>query len=225
MSTQLPNSKIDFYTSFNYQNINLQHETWKQYANNIYAVQDPSEVLDISGCTTIYNKSVEIKKKKLQKIRDIIAIAQKQSKYFCIINSDIELNDDISIWSAVISKINDNSIMIGNRYDYDDSSCEINKYGFDFFVLNDRFQFDNDKFLMGLCAWDWYIPYLATQQNMSIYNITQKFLLHKKHSLNWDIDLFNLSQEWFYEATKIDRKEEAKRNEFNHAICQVCHNI
>jgi len=225
MSTQPVNLKIDFYTSFNPENINLQYITWKQYSNNIYTIQDPSEVLDVPGCTTIYNKSVVIKNKKLQKIKDIIAIANKQSKYFCIINSDIELNDNTILWSTITSNINNNSITIGHRYDYDDSFCEIHKYGFDFFVLNSKFKFDNDKFLMGLCAWDWYIPYLATQQNMSIYNITQKFLFHKKHPINWDTDLFNLSQEWFYEETRIDRKEQDKRNEFNHMICQVCHNI
>jgi hypothetical protein len=219
-------TKIDFYTTFNSKNITSKHTTWKQYANNIYAIQDPSETSDIPECSVIYNPSVEIEGKKLQRVKDIISIAKNKSKYFCIINSDIELGNDIFIWKQIIARVNDGGIVIGQRYNYDKFlENSIENCGFDFFILNNTFEFENDKFLMGLCAWDWYIPYIALKQNISVYNVSKPFIFHKQHDTNWNESLFNLSQDWFYESTSIDRKNKETRIIFNKYLFNKFQNI
>jgi len=216
--------KIDFYTTFNPKNIDLQYKTWIPYAKNIYAIQDHCEILDIPNCKIIYNPSVEIEGKKLQKVKDIISIAKKQSKYFVIINSDIELSKNIPLWKQIISKIN-TDIVIAHRYNYNDFFCNKESNGFDMFVLNDSFDFDSDDFLIGACAWDWYMPYLAIKQNIPVNIIDQKFLYHKDHDQQWNEKIFEISQEWFHKQTGIDRKIPIKRETFNDTIITLSKHI
>jgi len=219
--------KLDFYTSFNPRDVGQQYKSWLLFANKIYAVQDPSENIEVN-CEKIYNKAADFDGKKFQRIRDLIRIGQSRSEYFCIINSDIKIQQNQENWNKITSKLDENSIVVGHKYDYDEGKNPVlNWHGLDFFILNKKIVFDNDKFLMGQCAWDWYLLYISTKQNLDVYLIDFPFLFHKMHSPYWNINKNNYltAQDWFQEATGIDRKEKFIKFNLNRYLINKCKNI
>lgn len=174
--------KIPFFTSFISNDI--RHHSWTRYASKIYNVYNG---ITIPNTKSVFLRPIKQFDKVTYSIHDMVTFAQKYYSKFVIINSDIEIDINDIFWHKIL-EASDNGIVMGHRYNYTTSyeQSEINANGVDFYILNDKIIIPNDdNFCIGLCGWDWWIPYLAIDQKINISRIECPFLYHKEHPKQW----------------------------------------
>jgi hypothetical protein len=202
-------NKISFFTSFNSSNYGDQYKTWKKYAHVIYAIQDAKDKKMNVDCSIHLNKTFDVLGKKLHKISDIIKIARalEGNEKFVLVNSDIELNFSNETWNKICEKAND-GLVVGQRSDYELDRKKTKKYsyGLDFFVINNKIKIEDAPFVMGSCAWDWWMVYLCRSQDIPVYSVdSEDSIYHKVHDRNWNDEMFLQSQIWFKQVTNIEK--------------------
>lgn len=175
--------KLNFVSSFiNHSN---QYLTWLKYAENIYGIN--KKIFEHENIKPIVCPPFNIYNKETYSIKHIIDETRKISNKFILLNSDIEIDENNDIWEKILS-VPDDALVIGNRFNYNEtySDSKINLNGIDFFLINQNLQIPQDyTFCIGLCSWDWWLPFLATQQKITIFKINCPFIYHKKHKKNW----------------------------------------
>lgn len=194
--------KLPFFTSF-CTNKNTQYRTWHRYSNCIYNAQDPLRGISIPNTKSFFIKTITQFNKNTHTIHDLITSAQKYSSKFIFINSDIELGINDSLWSKII-EASDHGIVMGHRFDYstNHNDSRLDTSGVDFYLLNNKIVIPNDNnFCIGLCGWDWWIPYLAIQQNIPIFRINCPFLYHKIHPKKWSKQSYNYICDYMFRIT------------------------
>lgn len=204
-------NKISFYTSFNPKKYGDQYKTWRKYAHAIYAVQDPKDVKINVDCSIILNNAVDFHGKNLQKLTDITKIARlmEGAEKFVIINSDIEIYFSSDRWNKICEIAND-ALVTGYRFDYalHKNNNKKHKYGLDFFIINNKIKIPKDcPFLLGACAWDWWMIELCKIQNVPVYSLSEQSILHKEHERNWTDEMFLDCQKWFDQFSKTNKKD------------------
>jgi hypothetical protein len=178
--------QLPFFTSF-FRTDDTRYHSWFRYATQVYNAQAVSNDLRIPNTKSIFLKTTTQFDKKTHTIHDILTSAQKYSSKFVFINSDIEIDIDDIFWDKIVEASN-HGVVMGHRFNYETSYNEssINANGVDFYILNDKIIIpDDDNFCIGLCGWDWWIPYLAIQQQIPVYRIDCPFLYHKIHPKQW----------------------------------------
>lgn len=195
-------NKLPFFTSF-FTNKDTRYHTWYRYASKIYNAQDVLNEIKVPNTKSFFLKTTTQFNKTTHTIHNIITAAQKYSSKFVFINSDIELDINDLFWSKIV-EASHNGIVMGHRYNYEENyiNSEINANGVDFYVLNDRIIIpDDDNFCIGLCGWDWWIPYLAIQQNIPVYRIDCGFLYHKIHPKQWSKESLDYICDYMHQIT------------------------
>jgi hypothetical protein len=191
--------KLDFISSFAFHN--NQYLTWKKYAKNIYGIHKSQ--LSNKDIKTIICSPINAYNKETYSIKSIIDETKKITNKFILLNSDIEIDKNDIFWEKILSTPDD-SLVIGNRFNYSDnySDATINLNGIDFFLINQNLQIPDDHtFCIGLCCWDWWLPYLAIKQKISLFKINQPFIYHKNHAKNWTRHSCRSMNKYFTEIT------------------------
>lgn len=175
--------KLDFVSSFI--DDKQQYKTWNPYAKCIYAIDSKQSVNSdfiYVTCNSIYKFN-----KYTYSIKSIIDNIRTLTDTFILLNSDIELDNNPSLWQKIVDA-SDDAVIIGHRFNYTNSYADgiLNLNGIDFVLINKKLNIPDDhNFCLGLCSWDWWIPYLAMTQNIPVLAITQPFLFHKNHPRRW----------------------------------------
>jgi hypothetical protein len=194
--------QLPFFTSF-YTNKDNRYTSWDNYASKIYNIQNIDKEITVQNTQSVFLRSVSRFGKETHAIHDIVHTAQKYYQKFVLINSDIEIDTNTSFWNQII-ETSQNGIVIGHRFNYDDNfntNLSINDGGIDFFILNDIIVPQDDNFCIGLCGWDWWLPFLAVQQNIPIYRIHCPFLYHKRHEKQWSKESLNYIVDYMFNLT------------------------
>jgi hypothetical protein len=204
-------NKINFVSS-GINSLSNAYVTWKPYAQHIYNIQDTMHNNDHS-LESIQCQSIFIFNKSTYLITDIIYRSREKFSSFILLNSDIELRYDTQLWNKILN-VSQNGFVIGHRFNYSenwDDGC-INFNGIDFFLINTLLYIPPDNtFAIGLCSWDWWLPYLAIQQKIPIYRITSPLLYHKRHKRKWDNESYNYMQKHFFNLTGYDSCAQYKK--------------
>lgn len=194
--------KLPFFTSFFKTDDNKYH-SWYRYASDIYNFQDISNEIKVPNTKSIFLRTTKRFDKTTHTLHDILTTAQKYSKKFVVINSDIEISINDKLWDKIVESA-DNGIVMGHRFNYDTSKDTgiLNQNGVDFYVINKDLVIPNDmNFCIGLCGWDWWLPYLAIQQNIPIYRIDCPFLYHQIHPKQWSTESLTYICDYMYQIT------------------------
>lgn len=208
---------LNFFTSFNSNSV--YHLSWNRYADNIFAIQDFNEEINPIFAKTIKSSSVSFHGKNTHAISEIAKLARTYSDTFVLINSDIEIAENDYLWEKILDA-SKHGIVIGNRYNYEEDwqSAQLNLNGIDFFVINSSLNIpDNNYFHMGICYWDWWIPFLAIEQNVDLFKINEPFLYHKIHKRNWTQSSYIEMKKYFLELTKFPDNDSYKKEIMNGA--------
>lgn len=210
--------KINFFSSIH--NSSDQYLTWIDYSKNIYNISHNDVVFQ--GTKTIKDiDHIDINSKKTFRISDIINYATKISDddVFVILNSDIEISIENNLWKKLVD-FGSKGLVFANRYNYDRSyeDGSINLNGIDFFIIPKKLIVPHDDFFsFGVCGWDWWIPFLARQQNLHIYTTKTPFAFHKKHEKRWNNYQLEKSINYFLKITGEQSNIEFKKSIIQHA--------
>ncbi len=141
------------------------------------------------------NTMQHIFKKPYVNINAMIDWAKTQSqKHICLINSDIELENNPVLLQKIRFELKD-KVVICHRNDYEKKKEEGKPYvlGIDAFFLNQKHLhiYPPSLFCMGNCHWDYSMPFTALKNGIEVINLQNKFAFHKKHPVqysakNWE---------------------------------------
>lgn len=101
-----------------------------------------------------------------------------------LINSDIELEDSLD-W-----KPESNVLRIGIRTDYCPQFTQLNKYGFDAYLITPetaKLLVNNSIWALGIPGWDYYVVYKLLTLGYTL-DIHKKGFLHAAHKEQWNKD-------------------------------------
>jgi len=127
------------------------------------------------------------KGKNLIKLNAILDSIRKVSNGLAaIINSDIILTDELEI--NIKSRYLINGIFIGTRYELDNGKKYPFIYGYDIFIFNSKYApiFNNEKYVIGMPWWDYWVPICALKNRLNVYHIKDEIIYHKTHKTNYE---------------------------------------
>jgi hypothetical protein len=205
----------------------------------VYSVNTKEEILKIKDKFKNIefietDKTIDINGRKLIKLNAILdSIVMKESKYSCIINSDIIFNNSIDPDKLFSKKHLDDGIIIGSRYELDGDKKYLFEDGYDLFIFDIKNIkiFYSDNFALGMPWWDFWIPMMADRFLLKIYNTKNEVIYHKTHDTNYSFDLWEtFGNRFLAELIKMGLKVNRASGsshffENNGQLCKVCKNF
>ena len=199
------------FTTINpYGNFDAQYEALKSWSDRyeVFSVNIREEI-DIVKEKYPFVKFIETDKifeysgKKLIKLNSILSVIRKEFGDCAIVNSDIILDKKISYDKKILK----NGIIIANRWEIgnESESYPFNN-GYDLFIFNSKHAelFMNDKYVIGMPWWDFWIPSIAIKAGMDLYHINKPVILHRTHETNYDSNTWISFGEYLYNDLMIN---------------------
>jgi len=176
-------------------------ESWQRFGN-CYSMNLEDEItepytgikfIETTKTTQFYTG------KKLVSINAMIDFAKED---LLLINSDIVLTS--------LPELKQDGITIFSRNDYvsDINEATIFKNGFDAFYIPEKFLtiFPPSVYSMGAAWWDYWIPYTAIYEGISVYSPTTKHAFHKIHPTQYSFEEWNLMGDFFRWQFKFNKR-------------------
>jgi len=127
---------------------------------------------------------------------------------FMIINSDIQIYDDLKVFDYAKNKANEGVIMI-KRNDYENTRVISKRYdhGVDAFIIHKKFLniFPQSVFCMGQTFWDYWIPYHCFLTGTPLFNLNENLLYHKEHSFQYKMEAWQQLGKYFQWENNLER--------------------
>lgn len=107
-----------------------------------------------------------------------------------LINSDIILEENKEKFEKFKSYVNQGFVYV-TRHNYNEvmKSCIPESWGIDVFAFHKRIGNifpRNEVFCMGVCFWDYWLPFVAMNKGVKLFWINEKWAYHKTHKLQWN---------------------------------------
>jgi len=200
---------MKIFTTINpYGNFEAQNEallSWSKYYQ-VYSVNLPEEI-EIAKEKFPYinfietNNTFEYGSKKLVKLNAILdAIKTTDATDCAIVNSDIILNNKIG-------KLPESGLVIATRWEIND----IDKSypfgdGYDLFIFNRSLinLLQNNKYVIGMPWWDFWIPMISIKAGVKVYHIKNHLISHRTHTTNYDKDIWIQFGQYLYQDIMIN---------------------
>ena len=181
-------------------------QSWMDLGMEVISVNSPKEIeiLETQYKKVRFIPTIRTLEKTYGKpyvqISAIIDICKTlRSKYYCIINSDIELRSDKDTIERIKVRMADN-IILANRINHNGDYIGA-KYllGIDVFFIHQRFldSFPQSMHGLGMTFVDYFIPYSATKSGIQCVFIEQDFAYHKDHPAQYSSDNWKKSGRYF----------------------------
>lgn len=198
---------INPYGNFEVQSHSI--NTWSKYYQ-VYSVNLKEEIEKIKDIypNVIFietNNTFNYKNKRLIKLDAILeAIEEKSSGIVAIINSDIKLKEDSEI--NINKRYLKNGVFIGTRYELDGDKKYPFIYGYDIFIFDSKYTniFKNDKYVIGMPWWDYWVPISCVKNGLNLYHIKDELIYHTTHETNYDYNIWLKFGESLYNDIIVD---------------------
>jgi hypothetical protein len=192
-------------------NFEAQNEALLSWSSkyDVYSVNTADEIEKIkttypyitfleTGDTYSYNN------KKLIKLNSILNCIKKTTgdRHFCIVNSDIILNNKVNLNKVLNDDYLQNGIVIATRYEVneDDKITHPFTAGYDVFIFDIR-NIDilfNDNYVIGMPWWDYWVPSISLKFKLEVYHIKNKAFFHRTHETNYNDESWVIFGEHLY---------------------------
>jgi hypothetical protein len=193
-------------------NFDSQNEAISSWSKRykVYSVNTKDEIekiKDIYPNVTFVdtNDTFDYNERKLIKLNSILSAIEELSnnEAVAIVNSDIILNENIEL--NINKRYLINGIFIGTRYELDGDKKYPFIYGYDVFIFNSKYTniFKNDKYVIGMPWWDYWIPIIGLKRGLNIYHIKDEFIYHRTHDTNYDMNIWRSFGENLYNDLSI----------------------
>lgn len=141
-----------------------------------------AEQLASNEVATIYDRPV-------QKVSSLIRAGMLTGSQFMLINSDIEINGNVSILSEAIKA--QDRLTIGVRYNHESGTsretARRETAGLDVFIMTPEIaaKIPNMEFGIGKPAWDYWLPHQVRLNGIKFNWIRRQLFFHESHQLGW----------------------------------------
>jgi len=167
------------------------------------------------------DSTYEYNGKKLIKLNGILDSISKVCDGSCnvaIVNSDIILNNKIK--NSIFNKKYEDSLVISTRWELSDGETYPFNYGYDLFIFNTKFinLFKNDKYVIGLPWWDFWLPCISIKAGLKLYHIKNQLIYHRTHETNYDKDIWIKFGEYLYDDVML----KILQNPINENVYSFC---
>lgn len=191
---------MEIFTTINpNDNFEAQSKAVSSWSNKyqVYSVNTKEEIEKINSLypnvTFVETKDTfNYKTKKLIKLNSILSAIDItcKSETVAIVNSDIILNKDIYL--NINQRYLINGLFIGTRYELDGDKKYPFIYGYDVFIFNSKYTniFKNDKYVIGMPWWDYWVPLACIKNGMNLYHIKDELIYHITHEINYDMNIW-----------------------------------
>jgi hypothetical protein len=180
-------------------NFEAQSKAVSSWSNKykVYSVNTKEEIEKIDSLypnvTFIETEDIfKYKNKKLIKLNSILSAIDItcDSEPVAIVNSDIILSENLQI--NINQRYLVNGLFIGTRYELDGDKKYPFIYGYDVFIFNSRYTniFKNDKYVIGMPWWDYWVPLACIKNGMNLYHIKDELIYHITHETNYDMNIW-----------------------------------
>ena len=200
--------------------------SWLQIGK-VYSLNSPHEISNLRGSfiepkfkDVTFIEDLKSEKNKLTYGKPYVNICSffefaqtlPQEEIICLINSDIFIQNDETIFNKIISIVHDGGFVAGRRWNYtnDFSDALMEAWGIDFFVMNQNILHllpTNSVFMMGQTWWDYWLPTVINNLKIPIYKMEQKILFHKKHNPGWSPQSWHTMGKHFYTEMGLKLKD------------------
>lgn len=221
------NITISVYTSISPKHINMDNQvnavkSWLKYGLNVYSLNSPEEYKILKplfpkevnfipcGKTTkhIFGKPCILINHMIDHFYDT-----SKDDVLMLVNSDIVLDMNASFIKN-ISKLSQVCIPIAHRNDYTGDFIKSKKYsfGFDVFFINRKFVkiFPPSVYSMGQTWWDYWVPYIAIKNKVTVFLIQEAFAFHKEHPIQYNTkDWIKMTEYFKWENNIPDNNPQA----------------
>ncbi len=125
----------------------------------------------------------------VQKVSSLIRAGMLTGCQFMLINSDIEINGDVSILSDSIKS--QDRLTIGVRYNHESGAsreaARRETAGLDIFVMTPEIaaRIPSREFGIGKPAWDYWLPHQVRLNGVKFNWIQRPLFFHESHTLGW----------------------------------------
>ena len=195
----------------NFESQNEAISSWsKRY--NVYSINTKKEIENIKDIypNVIFietNDTFNYNGKKLIKLNSILSSIEEisENETVAIVNSDIILNENIEL--NINKRYLINGIFIGTRYELDGNKKYPFIHGYDIFIFNSKYSniFKNDKYVIGMPWWDYWVPIITMKKGLNLYHIKDEFIYHRTHDTNYDMGIWKIFGEKLYDDLIIDK--------------------
>lgn len=106
-----------------------------------------------------------------------------------IVNSDIAISDKDGLIGGYLHRSSD-ALVFSNRFDHNGDGANPTRYdyGFDAFIVNERFYniLPRSLFAMGQTWWDYWLPYRFIKSGVPAHLVKEPLFLHHRHPTQYD---------------------------------------
>ena len=195
-------------------NFESQNEAISSWSNryNVYSVNTRKEIESIKDIypNVIFietNDTFNYNGKKLIKLNSILSSIEEisENETVAIVNSDIILNENIEL--NINKRYLINGVFIGTRYELDGNKKYPFIHGYDIFIFNSKYSniFKNDKYVIGMPWWDYWVPIVTMKKGLNLYHIKDEVIYHRTHDTNYDMEIWKKFGEKLYDDLIIDK--------------------
>lgn len=195
--------KIVAYTSISPQHINSENqkiavESWHKLGIDIYSFNSPDEIKALKNQYPSCIKFIPSTKTSKHIFGKPCIMINEMTDHFRIsnagdilmlINSDIVINTSDEIINKIKSMA-ELCIPIAHRNDYVNQFKSNKKYvfGFDVFFIHKKYIpiFPQSIYSMGQTWWDYWIPYTALKNKVTVFIIEDMIAFHKEHPVQYN---------------------------------------
>lgn len=169
-------------------------QSWKKSGFYVIAVNTGEEIKDLKS---IYpevdlwvreDKTSTLYKKQTQRIWRLCQEAKHLKRPVFIINSDIEIDGDLNIFTSKLDYAEKN-VVFGIRWNYDDDKkySYKEKWGIDGFLITPEMaeSLPDLGYRIGCAMWDYWLPFHFYLQDYTFSPIGEQFFFHKTHQIFW----------------------------------------
>ncbi len=191
--------------------------SWKDSGHEIISINHKSEIellkdFDVNFVEPI-KTGFDLFGKHYIPINEIINVLNDNGDGV-ILNSDIILNGLPKLDRALIL----------SRYDFDTDISNSKKFisGFDGFYLKKQHceLLSESKLCLGQCHWDYWLPYMLIKSGVELYSPQNKYLYHKKHPIQQNINQWKMTAQIFKNETGLNGSLQTISNEAHAFINQ-----
>jgi len=137
----------------------------------------------------VSNETATAYDRPVQKVSSLIRAGMLTGRQFMLINSDIEINGDVSVLSSAIES--QDRLTIGVRYNHQSGdgyeSARRETAGLDVFVMTPEIaaRIPSREFGIGKPAWDYWLPHQVRLNGVKFNWIQRPLFFHESHAVGW----------------------------------------
>lgn len=169
-------------------------DSWVKLGFKVYSFNNAKEISLLgnkyNNVTFIESKSLEdLYNKPVVGLKSLLDFAnESDDEHICLINSDIILDDSSNVLPSIIHKQPSEATIVKRRDFHNDiNRNRVFEYGIDVFFIHKNYLhlIKDNNFALGICWWDYTVPYSLIKSGIRVNLLKEPFAYHRMHNVQY----------------------------------------